>query len=108
MILLACHIPFIFFAGKEGLLITLDELDRKSISNALFHKLYATNTAFANDNLDTVPPNPNLPMPGSDDTEDDEEPTTPDDRSPTAVLFEHVDKSAESRPGTNLRASRAT
>ena len=45
-ILLVCHIPFIFFSGKEGLLIVLDELDRKSISNALWHKLQG-NTHFS-------------------------------------------------------------
>jgi len=41
MIVIACHIPFIFFSGKEGLCILIDELDRKSISSALWHKLQA-------------------------------------------------------------------
>jgi hypothetical protein len=36
MIVLACHIPYVFFAGKEGLCIFVDELDRKSISNVLW------------------------------------------------------------------------
>ena len=61
---MSCHIPFIFFAGKEGLLIIIDELDRKSISNALWHKLNAVNTAFSKDNETELPPNPLLPVPG--------------------------------------------
>lgn len=67
IILLACHIPFIFFAGKEGLLVILDELDRKSISSALYCKLSATNEHFEKENRETMPPNPALPIPGGDE-----------------------------------------
>jgi hypothetical protein len=67
IILLACHIPFIFFAGKEGVLVIIDELDRKSISNALWHKLHATNEHFENENKEKMPPAPALPIPGGDE-----------------------------------------
>ena len=62
-ILLICHIPFVFFAGKEALLLTFDELHRRSISNALWHKLQS-NQYFAQETEAHNAPNPELPIPG--------------------------------------------
>jgi len=39
IIVLMCHIPFVFFAGKEAVCIMVDEIDRKSISSVLQQKV---------------------------------------------------------------------
>ena len=53
MVVIACHIPFIFFSGKEGLLIIIDELDRKSISQTLEERIKNMNLQAKYDQQDT-------------------------------------------------------
>jgi hypothetical protein len=35
LVLIACHLPYIFFAGKECALVMIDEVHRKAISKYL-------------------------------------------------------------------------
>ena len=39
LIILACHIPYLYFSGKESLLVIVDEIMRRSTSFALSKKL---------------------------------------------------------------------
>jgi hypothetical protein len=61
MLVLMCHIPFIYFSGKDALCTMVDEVDRKSISSALWHKLQG-NEHFEKTGA-PEPPNPHLPIP---------------------------------------------
>lgn len=87
MIVLACHIPFIFYMGKEGLLIIIDEIDRKSISSALVLKLQANKMYSIQENAIKEPPNPDLPLPS---IEIDGNPCR---QSYTSILDEEIRKS---------------
>ena len=39
LLVLACHIPYIFFPTKESLLIIVDEIQNKSMTKALQYKI---------------------------------------------------------------------
>ena len=41
LVILACHVPFVFFACKESFLIIVDEVLRHSLSYALTKKMAA-------------------------------------------------------------------
>ena len=62
-VVLLCHTPFVFCSGKEALLIVIDEVMRRSISNALWHKLQ-NNQHFQEQTKGKIPPNPVLAIPG--------------------------------------------
>jgi hypothetical protein len=44
LIILGCHIPYLYFSGKEALLIIIDEYMRESISLTLSKKLLQENS----------------------------------------------------------------
>jgi F0F1-type ATP synthase membrane subunit a len=39
IIIIFCHVPYTFFAGKESFLVIVDEAHRRSISKALERKI---------------------------------------------------------------------
>ena len=43
IVVLFCHIPFLFFGGKEAALVIVDEINRRSVSNLLKQRMVALN-----------------------------------------------------------------
>jgi len=61
MIVLACHIPYIFYFTKESLLIMIDETRRRSMTHAL--ELTLQKAVYAEDHVfdaDAEAENPNM------------------------------------------------
>jgi hypothetical protein len=54
LVVIACHVPFIFFGGKESLLVIIDELDRMTISKALETKLAFLRSNRFDDDIDPI------------------------------------------------------
>lgn len=55
LIILACHIPYLFFSGKEAMLIAVDEVMRRSISLVLSKKM------MQQEDIDEINAMPKLP-----------------------------------------------
>lgn len=53
LVILACHIPYLYYSGKESLLIIIDEIMRKSISMTLAKKLMARSSQVNSSGSDT-------------------------------------------------------
>jgi hypothetical protein len=63
LVILGCHVPYLFYSGKEALLIIIDEIMRNSISLVLSKKLLNENAA----EIDAMPelPEDEKSLPGS-------------------------------------------
>ena len=58
-IVIVCHIPYVFFGGKESFLILIDEWDRRSISRSLDRSLVSFKTELdVNDVINSIPRTP--------------------------------------------------
>jgi hypothetical protein len=43
LLVIGCHIPYVFYGGKECLLIMIDEFTRQTVSKSLDNKLASSN-----------------------------------------------------------------
>lgn len=37
IVIIACHVPYVFFAGKESFLVLIEETNKRTVSKALTH-----------------------------------------------------------------------